>query len=1159
MQYDDESLDPIEGEEDYQGIRGDQIDEAYDKKLNATSSGLSSAESSTEGGDKKIPQDKINGTAEGLGDKEASKNAATATPFKNNVSAKEDFSKVSTKGLRLKKKSAIISLVLALTGAASVPFLSTASLPFAIIANMNANSVGHSMQQYIEDYTGFRILDFKNKTSVQFSGEEMKGLTNDQIKELRARGVELDMADARVTKTGKTTFSKIKVNGTLIASQAELSAFIKKEPMALNKLLVTKPTLWKTAKNAATVGFSNTIKAVRNPKLTGDTIEEKNKSVIQDGTGGASGGSISTTEKAPNDKPSADAQSTANKTNSQLKDVQQTLQEDIKASQQAVSKGVQEIKPTEIQNMATSLGGVDPGKAIEVMDSKGMGLMGKVWSFVNVMSPLDLVCSIYNTANTAVTLAKGVIMVNAMRMALRFVAMVEKYKAGQGQDIGEMQYFMDILQKPSKSTGLAFDQSGMAQWLLTGNLPSEPPSISTVGGTGIKAMYSGLLAINTTLGGGNARAGAKNVREFCKVAQNVGLQVGVTVGTLVLGLFTGGGAFVGAGAAKAAGEAAEAGMKQGAIAIIKGVVTGFIKSIEKKVASHFSEGIVKTLAKDSWRAFKGTFKNLSFADKAGIALAGASTFAMPFIVEALTGGDILNALNDGFNFMEMIGVGFEDFDFATKLASGQSILSLPQVAQYENEIYKPAQQAYIATMQLQARGTPFDFNNPYSALGSALGSFRRVFGASGFMSVASTLTSIASLPSKLSSLVGGSAFADAKVTQADINAYVDNESYTEQNIAVRPGGSPLTGSIKGHSFEEVSDKLISTSADKPTATGHKPQILYEGNDENGEPKLSVIPGSNLDVYNKMCHNAERRETDPMYWDGDDAVSSTNAYPVKCMRPVTSGSSATLARAELVDNNTPLDPKNVEFNSLFDDATSYVNTVGADAPRTSGGTSGGGSVSLVDPSKWAVDKNSSGNIDKNSAEWKRWVADIGGNGNSSTGVLKPIPGSTPNICSQQNSLNQNGGGNLLNPNAAAAAAGLIKAFNGANAGRYLVPGACFRSIAGQDLAYGRSGGNKIGGEWDCQVTGKNTTGGAAACPGSSNHGWGLAIDYRVATSANDMGETITSFTSADYLWMKNNAYQYGWVNPIGMTPAGGCGSGQKCEPWHFQYVGPLYGN
>jgi hypothetical protein len=53
------------------------------------------------------------------------------------------------------------------------------------------------------------------------------------------------------------------------------------------------------------------------------------------------------------------------------------------------------------------------------------------------------------------------------------------------------------------------------------------------------------------------------------------------------------------------------------------------------------------------------------------------------------------------------------------------------------------------------------------------------------------------------------------------------------------------------------------------------------------------------------------------------------------------------------------------------------------------------------------------------------------------------------------------------------------------------------------------------------------GGYAAVPGTSNHGWGLAVDVDVTDSA-----------TAD--WMRANAYKYGFVESV------------PREPWHWEY-------
>lgn len=52
---------------------------------------------------------------------------------------------------------------------------------------------------------------------------------------------------------------------------------------------------------------------------------------------------------------------------------------------------------------------------------------------------------------------------------------------------------------------------------------------------------------------------------------------------------------------------------------------------------------------------------------------------------------------------------------------------------------------------------------------------------------------------------------------------------------------------------------------------------------------------------------------------------------------------------------------------------------------------------------------------------------------------------------------------------------------------------------------------------------------AAGPGTSNHGWGRALDLSSKTAQN---------------WIKENGYKYGW-----------CWGEVKSEPWHFTFCGP----
>ncbi|PPK64196.1 D-alanyl-D-alanine carboxypeptidase family protein [Actinokineospora auranticolor] len=64
---------------------------------------------------------------------------------------------------------------------------------------------------------------------------------------------------------------------------------------------------------------------------------------------------------------------------------------------------------------------------------------------------------------------------------------------------------------------------------------------------------------------------------------------------------------------------------------------------------------------------------------------------------------------------------------------------------------------------------------------------------------------------------------------------------------------------------------------------------------------------------------------------------------------------------------------------------------------------------------------------------------------------------------------------------------------------------------------------------------------AAVPGTSNHGWGLAVD---------LCGGVQSHGTAEYAWMIANAPRFGWSNPPWARP----GAGRE-EPWHWEYTGP----
>jgi D-alanyl-D-alanine carboxypeptidase len=76
--------------------------------------------------------------------------------------------------------------------------------------------------------------------------------------------------------------------------------------------------------------------------------------------------------------------------------------------------------------------------------------------------------------------------------------------------------------------------------------------------------------------------------------------------------------------------------------------------------------------------------------------------------------------------------------------------------------------------------------------------------------------------------------------------------------------------------------------------------------------------------------------------------------------------------------------------------------------------------------------------------------------------------------------------------------------------------------------------------DQQYRVKAERGSFAARPGTSEHGWGLAVDL---CDGVDNGPS-----SANYQWMRENAASYGWNNPD-WAQSGGRG---PYEPWHWEY-------
>ena len=60
------------------------------------------------------------------------------------------------------------------------------------------------------------------------------------------------------------------------------------------------------------------------------------------------------------------------------------------------------------------------------------------------------------------------------------------------------------------------------------------------------------------------------------------------------------------------------------------------------------------------------------------------------------------------------------------------------------------------------------------------------------------------------------------------------------------------------------------------------------------------------------------------------------------------------------------------------------------------------------------------------------------------------------------------------------------------------------------------------------------------PGTSNHGWGTAVD---------LCDGVQSFNTTTYRWMQNNAPRFGWFHPSWAEQGG-----SRPEPWHWEFGG-----
>lgn len=87
----------------------------------------------------------------------------------------------------------------------------------------------------------------------------------------------------------------------------------------------------------------------------------------------------------------------------------------------------------------------------------------------------------------------------------------------------------------------------------------------------------------------------------------------------------------------------------------------------------------------------------------------------------------------------------------------------------------------------------------------------------------------------------------------------------------------------------------------------------------------------------------------------------------------------------------------------------------------------------------------------------------------------------------------------------------------------------------------AGVNDQRGPWKGKRWWRRTGTAAAAVPGTSNHGWGVALDLAAG---------VNVLNSPENLWVRANSARFGWVWPSWAQKY------PSLEPWHYEFVGTV---
>ncbi len=796
----------------------------------------------------------------------ADREQTSSERWRNNTSpvSKDGYSKrniksiykVKAAGIFIKKRSAALAIIALLGGGASIPFIGMTSLPMSILGNLDAKSLLQPLSAYLQDYYGFRFFGTSKKGSVAADGETFAGLRDTEIEELKKKGVEFP-GEGKKLKNGKVVYDKIIIDGKEI-TPASFKQDLRQNPRLRKKVIFQKGSYFKSAKSAATKKVKSLFKYSTDPgTVKSDTPEEKDKNIVKQSTEGTSS---DTTSSSTGAKEGESTTSEYDKAKADAEDVSGTMKENIDtAKENPLDSSV--VGSTDYGNPSASrLGAVDDVATA----TKNVGQ--KIFSYIDTLDIADAACTVYQVAYSATLIARTVALVNIIRYAIYIRSVFEQAK--KGEDVsGEAMYILNKLIKVDPSTGLSFDRSSFSQMLFNGSLTGEPSGISAIGGSLLATMYNGMHAFHAGIGDvfpdvvfgkSDAGKGRKFLKEACKLATNLGVQVSVTLGEIALGILTFGSSTAATTTAKVTAKTAFTFAKD---TFTKNIIKKFSKEaigsfIKEETAKVGEKLAIKNLRKSSTKLLKNTAKDLIKKPWQAIGLVAGltGTFGMPFLVHALSGANVAGALNNGILNMDAIGTGLQAWEMTNGIASGGTMATYSAATAYESTL-KEYRDAYIADMKYDARNTPFDIQNPYSTLGSALFSMQKTLGVANTTNFSASIIATIGLPFKLLSDIVTA--AREPITQEKLGENSGNPYFIENKISTQVMGSANVIFKKTHSFADIMEQIGPNSSN--------PMIEYSGDDEKtGEPKLSIKSGTKLAEYADQCHNPDRTEVDPEF-------------------------------------------------------------------------------------------------------------------------------------------------------------------------------------------------------------------------------------------------------------------------------------------------------